>query len=134
VVPAHRLECLAMVICDSIIDDRQTGKKTLVGLFNQIGAHSFPVRHQSLVVYCSLTQGQGKYRIQLQCLHAGKDEPIMGIDGELTMANPLAIAEMGFTLNGIVFPEAGPYEFQIICEGETIGRRRFQVLNMRTQK
>jgi len=131
VVPARKLVCLAMVVCDSIIDDRQTGKKTLVGLFNQIGANSFPVRHQSLAVYCSLTEGQGKHAIQLQCVHAVEDKPIMGIDAELDMADPRAIAEMGFTLNGIVFPEPGPYEFQIICEGELVGRRAFQVLKVR---
>src|SRR5436305_596684 len=54
---------MAIVICDQIIEDRLTGKKTLVGLFNSIAARSFPCTHATMSVFVSLTEGRGKYKL-----------------------------------------------------------------------
>jgi hypothetical protein len=41
----------AMLICDQAIREEGTGKTSLIGIFEQIGARRFPVRHSSLAVY-----------------------------------------------------------------------------------
>ena len=33
---------LALLVCDTVITDAMTGKKTLVGIFNALGATKFP--------------------------------------------------------------------------------------------
>ena len=34
---------LAMILCDSVIIDQRTDKKSLIGIFSNIAAESFPV-------------------------------------------------------------------------------------------
>jgi len=41
---------LALVVCDQIIEDKLTHKKSLIGIFNQIATPSFPCRHARMAV------------------------------------------------------------------------------------
>jgi hypothetical protein len=132
VPPAHTPMNLAIIVCDSIIDDRETGKKTLVGIFNRLGAVQFPCQHPSLAVFVSLTEGQGPYNAQLQCLKANEDKPILQLEGRVEFKDPKAVVELGFTIGGMIFPQPGIYEFQFLCDGVPLGPRRpFEVFDAR---
>ena len=41
---------LAIVVCDQIIEDKATSKKSLIGIFNNIASPTFPCRHPQLSV------------------------------------------------------------------------------------
>ena len=60
---------LAIVVCDQIIEDKLTGKKSLIGIFNQIGTNNFPCRHPQMCVFVSLTEGRGQCaaRLRITC-------------------------------------------------------------------
>ena len=57
---------VAIVVCDLIIEDKLTSKKSLIGIFNQIGAQSFPYRHPQICVFVSLTEGRGQCAARLR--------------------------------------------------------------------
>ena len=121
---------LAFIICDSVIDDKATHKKSLIGLFNNIYANKFPATHSSLNVFLSLTGGHGDYQCSLVC---GKDDESMRlvqIDGTLKFNNPLAVVEVKFEIRGIVFPEDGTYRFDFLCADVPIVSRKFNVVKV----
>jgi len=118
---------LAIIVCDSIIDDRKTGKKTLVGVFNRIAAGSFPCVHHSLSVFVSLTDGRGEYEAELRCVNSATEQPIVEAKGKVGFRNPNDVVEIGFELRGLKFPEPGLYQFEFLCNGEPIGQRPFIV-------
>jgi len=120
-------ENLAFLICDSIIDDRKTGKKTLVGIFNRIGTSAFPCTHPDMAVFVSLTDGRGTYKAELNCLCSDTQEPIMHGEGQVAFKDPNSVVEIGFHLRGLTFPKAGMYEFEFLCNGVRVAERRFEV-------
>ncbi len=127
-VPTPQL--VAFVVCDSIIEDRKTGKKTLVGIFNRVNSRSFPCKHPALSVFVSLTGGRGRYQAQLQCVKSAEDRPILQLEGLIDFDNPKAVVELGFNIHGLSFPEPGAYDFQFLCDGELKMTRPFEVLQV----
>jgi len=128
--PPHNL---AFIVCDGIIEDRETGKKTLVGIFNRVNSGTFPCRLDALSVFVSLTAGHGRYQAQLQCVKSTEDKPIFQIEGPVEFESPNAVVELGFNIRGLAFPEPGPYEFRFLC-GELFSTRPFEVLQIGGQR
>jgi len=56
---------LAILVCDSGTIDKNSGKKTLVGIFDRVVAENFPTSRW-LAVYFKLSDAQGKYRFKVQ--------------------------------------------------------------------
>ena len=109
--PDHILpQVLALIVCDEVIDDRITNKKSLIGLFNNISAHGFPTVHPKIVVYLALT-GHGKVPVRLELVRADditeEKGPIMRLDSEIAFNDPNAVVDMVFILNGVPFPRPG---------------------------
>ncbi|MGF1449155.1 MAG: hypothetical protein ACFB20_07025 [Opitutales bacterium] len=125
----EKLDGLACVVCDQIIEDAATRKKTLVGIFNQIIARQWPFRHPSLVLFLSLTGGKGPYEVKV--VLRSDDETIgtvAEISGRETFDSPLDIVELSFTMNGLVFPSPGRYIFDVYGNEEYVTHRPFLVI------
>lgn len=118
---------LAIVVCDETICDRVTGKHTLVGLFNRLGAAKFPCVHPKLHVFVSLTNGHGQAQGELKLIRKDKDETVLSLRGEVRFPDPLAVVEMDFGIHNAAFPEPTTYSFDFYCDGELIGSRPFTV-------
>ena len=123
---------LAMLICDTVIEDKQTGKKTIVGIFNNINALNVPILHPSFNVYVALTEGNGNYDCKLKCT---KDEkPILEIDGTIAFKSPHQIVGLNYTLRNIPFPEYGEYRLEFLCDNILITARKFRISEIPKQK
>ncbi len=46
--------CVSLIICNEVIEDKRSGNKTLVGLFNSVMAPALPVVHPRMFVMASL--------------------------------------------------------------------------------
>ena len=119
---------LAILICDTIIDDRRTNKKSLIGLFNQITAVEVPVQHPSLHLFVSLTNGHNVAEGIVRVVESDSDEVLSEMSGEIEFPDPMAVVELDFAIHDIVFPDEGEYRFQIICNDVLLGERRFVVV------
>ena len=118
---------LAMVVCDSVIDDRKTGKKSLIGIFSNISAMKVPAIHSRLNVFISLTEGCGEYAASLKCLNVDQNKPIAELNGPITFHSPSQIIEFNFELLGLPFTSFGNYRFDFFCNGELVISRKFTV-------
>jgi len=52
----------AFLVCDQVIEDSVTKKKSLIGLFTHLQAMSFPFQHQQMGLYFCLTDAEGNYQ------------------------------------------------------------------------
>lgn len=118
---------LAMVICDSVIEDKVTGKKSLIGIFNNIHASNAPCIHPRLNVFVALTEGHGAYKMLLRCLKVGDELEILKMEGDLSFSDPRQIVEFNCEIAGLSFPSYGDYRFEILFDGIPIVARKFQV-------
>ena len=119
---------LAILLCDGIIIEQGTGKKTLVGLFNNLNAASFPTV-QPVGFYASLTDLDGHYRFDIRVVRlAGETEELMGgAEAEFESHDRLATLEMAVNLPPVPFTGPGRYEFQLFADGIYIGRATLNV-------
>ncbi|MFH1395344.1 MAG: hypothetical protein ABIH09_04225 [Candidatus Omnitrophota bacterium] len=119
----------AMLICDRIITEAGTNKKSLIGVFENISAYKFPCVHHFLAVYIKLTDARGEYKFRLE-LGDLENDGIVGkaeIPNPITINNPLAIHDLVFNLAGIKFAHPGKYEFRIFANDEVFGQKTFLV-------
>jgi hypothetical protein len=118
---------LAMVICDMVIDDRISGKKSLIGLFDAIATNVLPCSVNELHVFLALTDGYGTLKTRLRCARASSDEELFTTEQEVTFPDPLTVVEMNLGFCGCEFPEAGEYRFQLYAGQNLLCERKFHV-------
>lgn len=64
----------ALLVCDQVIEDKATNKKSIIGAFTHIWAQSFPCSHQKMGVYFCVTDAEGSYDITLRLANADSDQ------------------------------------------------------------
>jgi hypothetical protein len=122
---------LAMIICDQIIEDVQTRKKSLIGIFNQIGSTVFPCRHPQLSVFVALTEGRGQATAKLRIANEQTTTPVAEINGQIQFPDIHTVVELNFNLVGLVFPEPGLYSIEFYCDDILLLERRFHVVKVK---
>ena len=119
----------AMLICDYVITEQGTNKKSLIGIFENINAAVFPCVHHALSVYIKLTEAQGIYRFRLELVDL-KSNAVIGkaeVPHEIRIDSPLATHELVFNLRGLKFDHPGEYEFRIFANDQIFGQKTFLV-------
>ena len=119
----------AVLICDRVITEEGTKKKSLIGIFEKIGSTKFPCMHYFMAVYVKLTNALGKYVFRLELVDLDKDKVInkAEIAKEILIEDPLGTHELVFNLNGLKFDSPGKYEFRILANSITFGQKAFFV-------
>ena len=127
----------ALVICDQIIEEAGTQKKSLIGIFNNVYAATFPIQHPKMCVYASLTNGRGKMQIELRGVRVGdagsEEKRILSLSGTIQFPDPNQVVEMVFNLNGVPFERAGLHTFELYCAGSFLLEKRFSVIEIKKQ-
>jgi hypothetical protein len=117
----------AMLLCDQVITDRATNKKSLIGVFENINAGDFPCIHHALSVYVKLTDAQGTYKFKLELIDLKQDSIIA--KGELPqpvdIESPLLTHELVFNMKNLQFLHPGEYEFRIFANDRIFGQKTF---------
>jgi hypothetical protein len=121
---------LAIVVCDQIIEDKLTGKKSLIGIFNQIGTQNFPCRHPQVCVFVSLTEGRGQCAARLRIVHDESNHVVAEVNGNIEFSDVHVVVELNFNLVGLVFPEPGTYSIEFYCDDALVLERRFNVTHV----
>ncbi len=122
---------IAIVICDQIIEDKLTGKKSLIGIFNQIATQNFPCRHPQICVFVSLTEGRGQCAARLRIVHDESDHVVAEVKGNIQFPDVHTVVELNFSMVGLVFPEPGVYSIEFYCDEAIILERRFTVSHIK---
>jgi hypothetical protein len=116
---------LALIVCDEIINDAETQKKTLVGIFNKIGFQALPAVVPKLVVYVSVHGGKGNYSAKLRITNEEKRQLIVELGGSIAFSNPMQVVEIAYRLINLPLPLEGLYSIEFLCNDELVFSRNF---------
>lgn len=119
---------VSILICDQVIDDKLTNKKSAIGIFNMVYAAEFPSRMAQINVLASVTEISGRVPLELRLARDADNSTVFSTRGQVEAPNPLVTVDLVFNLQGLQIPEPGQYAFELLCEGDLLGRRRFQVM------
>jgi hypothetical protein len=125
---------VSLIICDQIIDDRLSNKKSAIGLFNAVLVPRVPAALSQVTVLASLTEIKQQADIELRLMRDSDNLVLFGAGQAVQAASPLATVDIVFALQGIRIEQAGPYAIELRCAGEILGRRRFQVFDRSQQQ
>ena len=119
----------AMLICDYVITEQGTNKKSLIGIFEHIGTAQFPATHTALSVYVKLTDAMGDYQFRLELVDLQDETAVANCEApdHVEIDSPLASHELVFNLRGLRFLHPGEYEFRIFANDRIFGQKKFLV-------
>ena len=107
----------ALLLCDSASRDAQTGKWTLVGVFDAVWAPQFPAVHQALDAYFRLRlAAPADVQLALRAL-GGAESLLATVHAHPT---PRGLVEGAVRLVGLQLPHPGDYRFELRAGGEAL--------------
>ena len=121
--------CVAVVLCNDVIEDRRTNNKTLVGLFNTIITHQQPVSFARMIIMASLTNGVGTWPIVFS-IRSPSGKEIFHAQGTESFSSADEVKDLVIELLGLSLPEVGTYHIDVKIDGALKGARRFTVQHM----
>lgn len=115
---------IAFLLCDAVITDATTGKKTLVGVFRRIWSTQFPANHPSCALYFLGGDAEGEFQISVQYVKEDTQEVLA--EAKATLRNETRGAlEFSIGLPPIPIPGPGAYEFRLFMNEQYVHRIRF---------
>lgn len=113
---------LALLICDTVIQDVQTTKKSLIGIFTVLNSWTFPAP-MNVSVFARLTDAEGRYKFRVDVVDLSDGKTLASLPTEALQApNQLVFIEMVMQIQGLVIPSPGKYEFQVWGNDVYLGR------------
>jgi hypothetical protein len=124
-------QCLALVLCDHVYHDSQSGKYSILGTFDVLPVQSFPATVQ-FAVYFALTGGRGECRIKLLVSRVDSlmDDELDAVSFELPMFrinDPVATIQVCLTATGVC-NASGAYNCALLANDEQIAMRRLTLV------
>jgi hypothetical protein len=125
----------AFLVCDQVIEDSVTKKKSLIGLFTHLQAASFPFQHSQMGLYFCLTDAEGIYHFDIDLTYLNTEQLICRAAlPNIAIADRLQISDFGINIPALTFPTPGRYEFRLRMEGHLIAQKDFSVMQMPTHQ
>jgi hypothetical protein len=114
---------VAMLLCDTVIQDAQTTKKSLIGIFAQVNAFQFPTVVNA-TVFARLADAEGKYKFRLDVVNLTENKPVLNLPSATDLEAPdqLKFVELVFQIQGLPVTSPGKYEFQLWANDAYLGR------------
>jgi hypothetical protein len=117
----------SMILADYIHKDTMTGKKFILGTYNNIVTGKFPFPKQGLSVYLAITNTHSPTVLRMRIVDVDDQEaPIHESAYPVEMSDPNQVYEMTFTTS-VVFPHSGHYRVQLLAGGELLRELRLRV-------
>jgi hypothetical protein len=117
----------ALILCDQIITEAVTNKKSLIGIFNFVMSPRFPLQH-SFSIFCVMSNGRGEMTVELRCVRMDDSFEVAKIAAPIVLPDPNTVLELVLRFENIPFERPALYTFELHCEGEIVMEKRFNVL------
>jgi hypothetical protein len=118
-------------VCDSVIEDSLTKKKSLIGLFTHLQAMTFPFQHHQLGLYFCMTDAEGTYHFDIDLMHVNTDQLVCRASlPDIVIGDRLQIADFGINVPALLFPSPGRYEFRLRVNGRVIAQKDFSMIQV----
>lgn len=122
--PAHPPTPLlsALLRCENGVRNRQTGLKSLLGLFRTVRRPRFP-SVQPCTLFAQFSDAQGRYVLEVRLVDRGSAATVLTIPVPVTVevADRLGRTELLLDIPGLPLPAPGQYEVQLVANGQVLG-------------
>jgi hypothetical protein len=112
---------LAILVCDYVIQEVNTHKPTIVGVFDQLLSISSPISLSNLGLYAKLADGHGDYEFRLRVVSLKDEKSLVDLIHKAHWATG-DVYNLLVNIKGLRFPSFGSYEFQIFVQNVYLGR------------
>ncbi|MCK4342154.1 MAG: hypothetical protein KAY37_10590 [Phycisphaerae bacterium] len=119
---------VSLLICDQVIDDKISNKKSAIGIFNTILVPKMPTLIHQMAILASLTEIVGRVELEIRLIRDTDNHVLFSGKGAVEAPDPLAVVDLLFAMQGVRITEPGQYAFELLSGGEILGRRRFQMV------
>lgn len=123
---------IALIVCEGVYQDSD-GKRTLVGLFNQVIAAEFPARQPKICAFVSIAPSPAGTLCKLDIAGAGSDGVVASTEGSLPDQGPVTTYDLVFELRDLVFAKPGTYYVRFWADGQILAQRAIQVVPFASQ-
>jgi hypothetical protein len=110
-----------MLVCDQVITEVGTGKKSLIGIFENVHSAMFPTPIR-IGIYAKLVDAEGDYDILIRLVNLKDETRVADIKANAKGMKREAAAELVINIGGIILPEPGRYEFQLFANDAFLHR------------
>src|SRR5712671_3475067 len=120
---------LAFLLCDQIVTEAQTNKKSIIGMFDRMLVATLPAIHpQPIWIYVKLADGEGEYVYRIEIIKLDSGQAIGRIDTHPTqIKSRLESTDIVLKIPPMAIEELGVYEFQLFANNIWIGRTMMNV-------
>ncbi len=125
---------LALLVCDTIIQEKQTNKRSLIGLFDRLYTKNLPCVHPSLSIFVSLTSGRGDYACEVVCRHQETDTNALAVKGKVAFKDPMQVVDLVFNVQGVRFSNSGEYWLEFRVDNVPVMMRRIFIMQQEQTK
>ncbi len=112
----------AMLICEKVIVEQGSNKKTLVGIFASIACKELPLIWPELWLYINLSDVVRRHTIKTEVVCLEDNRQLLEIKGILE-PKQLLNWELVWQLRGIRFEKEGSYAFRFWVDDDIIGEK-----------
>lgn len=121
----------AFLVCDCVIEDSLTKKKSLIGLFTHLQSVTFPFQHHQLGLYFCMTDAEGTYHVEIDLMFVNTDQLVCRASlPDIVIGDRLQISDFGINIPALLFPAPGRYEFRLRMNGRMIAQKDFHVVQV----
>ncbi len=124
--------CVSMIICHDVIEDKRSSNKTVVNLFNAVGATSLPATQQRMIVMATITNNRSETPLNLVVRTPSNKEELTA-QGTLPPSQGDDAVDVLFELHGMPIREYGTYQIELTSNGERLAMRKFRCIQVRNQ-
>lgn len=122
---------IALLFCDHLVEEKNTSKKTLVGIFSVIFGQKFPLVFRPFWTYTSFTNLVGEHPFAINIVSDVAKNVVFSAGGKMNVKGQDAVVELIIPVQSITFLEPGKYGVTLHINGHTILSR---VLDVRESK
>ncbi len=118
--------CVCLTLCNEILEDARTHSKSVISIFNSIGAGQVPTVYPRLCVLASVTNADPETPVRIAITLPSGGE-LFSADGKTLPGDKTSVTDFPLEVQGVLLPEAGVYTVTLEAGGELIAQRLFQV-------
>ena len=122
-----------MLVCDQVITEQGTNKKSLIGIFERIGAPTFPMVLARISVYVKVVDAIGKYKFKLRLVTLKDEKLVAEIDIDAEIKDSRYGSEFALNMGNLPLPEPGKYEFQLYAGDIYLHRVTMEAIQVQMQ-
>lgn len=119
--------CVAVLLCEMILEDRRTNNRSFINAFNAIYAPGMPATHGRLCVLVSMTGVVGEHPITIQ-IRNPSNAMIVNVTVPMQGTDPVETLDHVVEILNAQFVEYGAHFVDVLCDGHHVGSRRFSVI------